>query len=87
MDVGPETAYTFNTPPPCLHIVPCSVFASQSMKKSHPTRMRGIGESALALLDEFFSEGKMDRFEGLSSDPRVSGVGVVCGGPYVVLRT
>ena len=53
------------------------VFAPQSLKKNDPARMRGIGESALALLDEFYSEGKMDRFEGLSSDPRVSRVGVV----------
>ncbi|CAM9118444.1 unnamed protein product, partial [Laminaria digitata] len=44
----------------------------RSIKKSNPSRMRGIGESALALLDEFYSEGKMDRFEGLSSDPRLA---------------
>ena len=50
--------------------------------------MRGIGESALALLDEFYSEGKMDRFEGLSSDPRVSGGGgVVYGEAYLVFRS
>lgn len=46
--------------------------------------MRGIGESALTLLDEFYSEGRMDRFDGLSSDPKVSGVGDALGDRHIL---
>ncbi|CAM9630379.1 unnamed protein product [Ascophyllum nodosum] len=44
----------------------------KNLKKEDPGRVKGIGDSVMSLLEEFYREGEAQRLARLSSDPLVS---------------